>query len=407
MNPELVGRVAAIVDAVRSGGDEALIHYTAEFDGVTLSPSEIRVPVESIETAARRAEPSTVEAFRKAILNIRAFHDRQAESGFTVSGECGSELGLRVLAVASAGLYVPGGRAAYPSSVIMNTVPARVAGVRRIAVATPPRNLERAPAVAAVLKELGIEEVYQVGGAQAIAAMAFGTESIQRVDKIVGPGNVYVAIAKKLVYGSVGIDSIAGPTEIVVLADESARPRYIAADMLAQAEHDQEASPILITTSARLGREVAREVENQLASLERREIAMASIARYGAIFIVGSIAEGCELVNLLAPEHLELMTADNEEVLGSIENAGAVFFGEWSSEPVGDYLAGPNHVLPTLGTSRFSSPLGVYDFVKRQSIIRYTKEAINANAAVISAMAEAEGLTAHKQAVMERVKSEE
>jgi len=237
--------------------------------------------------------------------------------------------------------------------------------------------------------------------------MAFGTESIPRVDKIVGPGNVYVAIAKKLVYGSVGIDSIAGPTEIVVLADESARAGFVAADLLAQAEHDQEASAVLITTSARFGREVARELEHQLERLERRDIAVASVARYGAIFIVGSIEEGCELVNQLAPEHLELMTADNEEALGSIENAGAIFFGDWSPEPVGDYLAGPNHVLPTLGTCRFSSPLGVYDFVKRQSIIRYTGEAIKTNAAVISAMADAEGLTAHKHAVMERVMSDE
>jgi histidinol dehydrogenase len=407
LNPELVARVAAIVDAVRSGGDEALIYYTAEYDGVRLSPSEIRVAMESIEATARRADASTVEAFRQAIVNVRVFHDRQLESGWTMSGDCGCELGLRVLPVASAGLYVPGGRAAYPSSVIMNTVPAQVAGVSRIAVATPPRNLERTPAVAAVLKELGIQEVYQVGGAQAIAALAFGTESIPRVDKIVGPGNVYVAIAKKLVYGSVGIDSIAGPTEIVILADESASPAYVAADLLAQAEHDQEASAIVVTTSAKLGHQVARELERQLGGLERREIAASSIERYGAIFIVGSIEEGCELVNLIAPEHLELMTANNEEIFGSIENAGAIFFGDWSSEPVGDYLAGPNHVLPTLGTSRFSSPLGVYDFVKRQSIIRYTREAIKANALIISAMADAEGLTAHKRAVMERVKSEE
>jgi histidinol dehydrogenase len=407
MNPELVARVAAIVDAVRSGGDEALIYYTAEYDGVNLSPSEIRVPVESLEAAARRADPSTVEAFRQAILNVRLFHGRQGESGWTISGDCGSELGLRVLAVASAGLYVPGGRASYPSSVIMNAVPAQVAGVRRIAAVTPPRNLERTPAVAAVLRELGVEEVYQVGGAQAIAALAFGTESIPRVDKIVGPGNVYVAIAKKLVYGSVGIDSIAGPTEVVVLADESAKPGYVAADLLAQAEHDQEASAILVTTSPMLGREVARELEQRIGRLERRDIAADSIERYGAIFVVPSIEEGCQLVNLIAPEHLELMTANNDEILESIENAGAIFFGDWSSEPVGDYLAGPNHVLPTLGTSRFSSPLGVYDFVKRQSIIRYTREAIKANALVISAMADAEGLTAHKRAVMERIKSDE
>jgi len=407
MNPDLIARVAAIVDAVRLGGDEALIHFTAEYDGVSLSPSEIRVSAESIAAAASRADKATVEAFRKAIVNVRVFHNHEVESGWTIPAAAGSELGLRVLPVPSAGLYVPGGRAAYPSSVIMNAVPAQVAGVRRIAVVTPPRNLERTPAVAVVLRELGIQEVYQVGGAQAIAALAFGTESIPRVDKIVGPGNVYVAVAKKLVYGTVGIDSIAGPTEIVVLADESARPAYVAADLLAQAEHDQEASAICVTTSAVLAREVAREVTRQLDGLQRREIAGESIDRYGAIFVVASIEEGCQLVNLIAPEHLELMTSDNDQAFQLIENAGAIFFGDCSSEPVGDYLAGPNHVLPTLGTSRFSSPLGVYDFVKRQSIIRYTREALTENAAIISTMAEAEGLTAHKQAVMERLKGQQ
>src|SRR5262249_4857415 len=403
MNPELIARVAAIVDAVRAGGDEALIHFTQEHDGVKLTPADIRVSPEIIEAAADRADPLTVAAFVKAIANVRAFHDLQTEPGWTMEGEFGCKLGLRVLPIASTGLYVPGGRAAYPSSLIMNAVPAQVAGVRRIAVTTPPRNLERTPVVAAVLKKLNIQEVYQVGGAQAIAALAFGTETIPRVDKIVGPGNVYVAIAKKLVYGSVGIDSIAGPTEIVVLADESANPAFVAADLLAQAEHDREASAVCITPSAKLGREVAREVERRLAGLDRNQIAGASLERYGAIFIVGSLKEGCDLVNLIAPEHLELMTANNDETLQWIENAGAIFFGDWSSEPVGDYLAGPNHVLPTLGTSRFSSPLGVYDFVKRQSIIRYSREALIDNASLISAMADAEGLTAHKQAVMERV----
>jgi histidinol dehydrogenase len=407
MNPDLIARVAAIVDAVRAGGDEALIHFTAEHDRVKMSPAEIRVSAESIEAAARRADPLSVEAFMKAIANVRGFHQLQVESGWTMQGEFGSQTGLRVLPIRSSGLYVPGGRAVYPSSLIMNAVPAQVAGVRRIVVATPPRNLEGTPILAAILKELGIREVYQVGGAQAIAALAFGTETIPKVDKIVGPGNVYVAIAKKLVYGSVGIDSIAGPTEIVVLADESASPVFVAADLLAQAEHDPEASAICITSSARLGREVAREVERQLGRLERREIARESIDQYGAVFIVASIDEGCDLVNLIAPEHLELMTANNDEVFKSIENAGAIFFGAWSSEPVGDYLAGPNHVLPTLGTSRFCSPLGVYDFVKRQSIIRYTEQAVKENAPLIAAMADAEGLTAHKQAVIERVKSKE
>jgi histidinol dehydrogenase len=404
MNPDLVATVAAIVDAVRCGGDEALIHFTAEHDGVKLHPSDLRISEDHIDAAAASADPLAVEAFRKAIENVRAFHRRQIESGWTIQGESGSELGLRVLPIASAGLYVPGGKAAYPSSLIMNAVPAQVAGVRNILVATPPRNLEKTPEIAAVVRELGIRDLYQVGGAQAIAALAFGTETIPRVDKIVGPGNVYVAIAKKLVYGTVGIDSIAGPTEVVVMADESANPAFVAADLLAQAEHDQEASAICVTTSAELARQVSLEVEKQLFGLSRSEIARNSIERYGVVFIVSSLEEGCDLVNLIAPEHLELMTANNDEVFQSIENAGAVFFGDWSAEPVGDYLAGPNHVLPTLGTSRFSSPLGVYDFVKRQSIIRYTKEAIRGNARIISAMADAEGLTAHKEAVLKRLK---
>ena len=401
MEPELVARVATIVDSVRSGGDEALLHFTREFDGVDLEPAGLRVDPEFIFEAASRAEPAAVGAFRQAIRNVRAFHERQRESAWKIDIEEGSVVGQRLLPVGSAGLYVPGGRAAYPSSLIMNAVPAQVAGVRRIAIATP--LLERIPIVAAVIAELGISEVYRIGGAQAIAALAFGTETVPRVDKVVGPGNIYVAVAKKLVFGAVGIDSIAGPTEVVVLADEGANPRFIAADLLAQAEHDVEASSICITTSVRLAQEVSREVGLQVTGLERREIAQASIERYGAIFVVDSLDTGCELVNRIAPEHLELMTDSNDRVAELIENAGAIFFGTWSAEPVGDYLAGPNHVLPTLGTARFSSPLGVYDFVKRQSIIHYTREALQRNAGAIAAMAEAEGLTAHKRAIMSRI----
>ena len=402
LNPDLIASVTRIVESVRSGGDEAIIHFTEQFDGVTLNPDQLRVDVEFIREAASRTDPGLLEAFRQAIRNIRTFHEQQLESGWEIETEGGAIVGQRVLPVASAGLYVPGGRAAYPSSLIMNAVPAQVAGVRRIAIATPPGTLEQVPILAAVISELGIQEVYRVGGAQAIAALAFGSETIPRVDKIAGPGNVYVAIAKKLVYGSVGIDSIAGPTEVVVFADEAADSRFIAADLLAQAEHDPEASALCITTSSDLAREVAREVEHQLATLERREIARSSIEKYGAVFVVDSIEAGCDLVNLIAPEHLELMTAENERVAARIENAGAIFFGQWSSEPVGDYFAGPNHVLPTMGTARFSSPLGVYDFLKRQSVIRYTKEAIEKNADAIAAMADAEGLTAHKRAVLMR-----
>jgi histidinol dehydrogenase len=402
VNPELVERVAAIVDAVRSGGDEALIRFTSEFDNITLARDQLRVDPDFITESASRADSFAIDAFRLAIRNVRAFHEQQRESGWQMTTEGGAVVGQRILPVASAGLYVPGGRAAYPSTVLMNAVPAQVAGVPRLAIATPPGTLEQTPVVAAVIRELGIEEVYRVGGAQAIAAFAFGTESIPRVDKIVGPGNIYVAIAKKLVYGSVGIDSIAGPTEVVIIADDSANPRFVAADLLAQAEHDPEASSILITTSAELAREVSHEVELQIATLDRRQIARASIDSYGAAFVVESVEAACELANLIAPEHLELMTSDNERAAESIENAGAIFFGEWSSEPVGDYLAGPNHVLPTLGTSRFSSALGVYDFVKRQSVIRYTREALEQNADAIAAMADAEGLTAHRRAVLIR-----
>jgi len=401
-NAELIAKVNAIIEGVRSGGDEALVGYTKQFDGVELRPKDIRVDPEFIKNAASKAESNVVAAFRLAIKNVRVFHERQCESDWSMTNEDGAVVGQRIRPVASAGLYVPGGRAAYPSTVVMNAVPAQVAGVKRIAIATPPGTLETNPTVPAVINELGIEEVYRVGGAQAIAAFAYGTESIARVDKIVGPGNAYVAIAKKVVFGFVGIDSVAGPTEVVVIADHTADPRFVAADLLAQAEHDQAASAICITTDASLAREVASEVERQVISLERREIAGASIERFGAVFIVESMETACELANLIAPEHLELMTADDDRAASLIENAGAIFFGPYSSEPVGDYIAGPNHVLPTLGTSRFSSALGVHDFVRRQSVIRYNREALRNNAGSIAAMADAEGLTAHKRAVLLR-----
>jgi histidinol dehydrogenase len=402
MNPELIARVAEIIEGVRAGGDEALIHYTEKFDGVILQPGEIRVDAEFIKEMAARADARTVDAFRQAIANIRAFHEHQREADWQISLADGATIGQRIRPVAAAGLYVPGGRAAYPSSVLMNTIPAQVAGVRRICITTPPGTLEKVPAVAAVISELGITEVYRIGGAQAVAALAFGTESIPRVDKIVGPGNIYVAIAKKLVYGAVGIDSIAGPTEVAVIADETAEARFVAADLLAQAEHDAEASAICITTSASLARDVAREVERQLEALERRDIARASLKAYGAIFVVDSLEAACDLSNKIAPEHLELMTADNQNAAQMIENAGAIFFGAYSSEPIGDYFAGPNHVLPTVGTARFSSPLGVYDFLKRQSVIHYSREAVIRHADAIAAMADSEGLTAHKRAVLIR-----
>lgn len=401
-NAELIANVSAIIEGVRSSGDEALVAYTKQFDGVELQPENIRVDPEFIRNAALKAESNVVAAFRLAIENVRTFHERQRESDWSMTNGDGAVVGQRIRPVASAGLYVPGGRAAYPSTVVMNAVPAQVAGVKRIAIATPPGTLETNPTVAAVINELGIEEVYRVGGAQAVAAFAYGTASIARVDKIVGPGNSYVAIAKKLVFGSVGIDSVAGPTEVVVIADHTADPRFVAADLLAQAEHDEAASSICITTESSLAIEAASEVERQLARVERRDIAGVSIERFGAIFVVESMETACELANLIAPEHLELMTADDDRAASLIENAGAIFFGPYSSEPVGDYIAGPNHVLPTLGTSRFSSALGVHDFVRRQSVIRYNREALRNNAGSIAAMADAEGLTAHKRAVLLR-----
>lgn len=405
MNAALIAQVSDIIERVRSTGDEALIQFSKQFDDVVLDPHELRVDLDFIRSTAAKADSRVIDAFRTAIGNVRAFHERQLESDWGIASE-NCVVGQRILPVSSAGLYVPGGRAAYPSTVVMNTVPAQVAGVKRIAIATPPGSLEYNPAIAAVIAELGIEEVYRVGGAQAIAAFAFGTATIPKVDKIVGPGNVYVATAKKLVFGAVGIDSIAGPTEVVVIADHTADPRFIAADLLAQAEHDEAASSICITTDPELARKLAAEVDRQLATIERRDIAGASIDRYGAVFVVDSIQTACELTNLIAPEHLELMTEDDDRVASLIENAGAIFFGSYSTEPVGDYIAGPNHVLPTLGTARFSSALGVHDFIRRQSIIRYSREALMKHADDIAAMAESEGLTAHKRAVLLRTRNE-
>jgi histidinol dehydrogenase len=348
---------------------------------------------------AARVPDELAAALRAAIASVRAFHERQTEHGWEAAGEDGVVLGQRVTPLDSVGLYIPGGRAAYPSSLIMNAVPALVAGVGRIAAVTPPGTLRANPAVSFVLVELGIEEVYTVGGAQAVAALAFGTASIPKVDKIVGPGNLYVALAKKLVYGEVGIDSIAGPSEVVVLADHTADARYVAADMLSQAEHDEDASAVCVTTDERLAGEVARELELQCAHLERRTIATASLERFGAIFVVSDLDEACDLVNLLAPEHLEIVAEDAEAAAARIRHAGAIFFGPYSTEAVGDYFAGPNHVLPTGGTARFMSPLGVYDFVKRTSVIKYTRERLEKTGRAIATIARAEGLTAHARAV--------
>jgi histidinol dehydrogenase len=403
----LMSQVAAIIAGVRRRGDYALIEYTARFDGVRLQPSELRINEEILRRSAARASPRVLEAIREAIRNVRKFHQRQVEASWEINPAEGVRLGQRITPIERAGLYVPGGTAAYPSSVVMNVVPAQIAGVERLIVATPPGTLAENPAVAAALLELNVTEIYGIGGAQAIAALAYGTETVPWVDKITGPGNKYVAAAKKLVFGAVGIDAIAGPSEIVIVADDSARADFIAADLLAQAEHGEDASALLITTSAALAESVVAEVNRQAGSLSRHAIVRQSIADYGAIVIVDDWAEACAIVNELAPEHLEIVTSDDESIAEKVRHAGAIFFGSYAPEAVGDYLAGPNHVLPTGRTARFSSALGVYDFVRRTSMLRYSREQLERSAETIAALADAEGLDAHKQSVLIRLEKDD
>ena len=400
LDADLMSQVTAIVDGVRTRGDRALIEYTARFDKMELT--ELRIGRGELSRWAKGADGRVLSALREAVNNVRSFHEHQLEQSWSISPAEGIQLGQRLTALDSVGLYVPGGTAAYPSSVVMNVVPAQVAGVERIVVTTPPRTLSQNPALAAALLELDVSEVYAVGGAQAIAALAFGTETIPRVDKITGPGNKYVAAAKKLVFGVVGIDAIAGPTEVAIIADETARADFIAADLLAQAEHGEDASAVLITTSESLADRVSGEVERQVQSLARREIAMASLQEYGAIVMVESLDQACDLVNELAPEHVEIVTSDDEATAEKIRHAGAIFFGGYTPEAVGDYIAGPNHVLPTGRTARFSSALGVYDFMKRTSLLRYSEEAFDAVVESVAVLAECEGLTAHARSAVIR-----
>ena len=397
---ELMRVVGAIIDDVRVRGDAALIDYTKQFDQVELK--ELRVSEEELRRCAAPVDERVRRALREAIDNVREFHERQVEESWTISPREGVQLGQRITPLERVGLYVPGGTAAYPSSVVMNVVPAQVAGVERIVVTTPPRTLLESPAVAAALVELDVDEVYAVGGAQSIAALAFGTETVPRVDKITGPGNKYVAAAKKLVFGVVGIDSIAGPTEVVIVADETARAEFVAADLLAQAEHGADASAVLITTSEGLAIDVAEEVKRQAESLSRREIVASSLKDYGAVVLVETLDEACVLVNELAPEHVEIVTHDYEAIARKIRHAGAIFFGSYTPEAVGDYLAGPNHVLPTSRTARFSSALGVYDFVKRTSLLRYDEEAFARVAESVAVLAECEGLGGHARSALVR-----
>jgi len=403
LTDEIIARTQAIVSGVKQGGDEALLDYTARFDGVQLTPETMRAPRELIEELAAQVDAELLAAMQAAIANIRFYHEHQLTKSWEIERENGVRLGQRVSPLEIVGLYVPGGKAAYPSTLMMNAVPAQVAGVNRIVVVTPPAQFSQAPIIAATLKELGLFEVYLIGGAQAVAALAYGTTTIPRVDKIVGPGNQYVAAAKKLVYGDVDIDSIAGPSEIVVIADDTARPDFIAADLLSQAEHSEDAAAILVTNSEALAAKVQAEIIKQTETLPRRAIIEKSLADFGALIVVESLDAACTLVNRLAAEHVEVMTADSEATAAQIHHAGAIFIGDYSAESVGDYFAGTNHVLPTGGTARFSSALGVYDFLKRTSLIRYTKEELNRTARSIDLIAQAEGLQAHARAATIRM----
>ncbi|MFS0724711.1 histidinol dehydrogenase [Paenibacillus sp. 1P07SE] len=407
--PEQNEAVARIVAGVRSEGDEALLRYTEEHDGMKLDAASLRVTPEEIQAAYSEVDEAFLTAIRAAAVNIRAFHEKQKRGSWMDLQPDGTLLGQIIRPLRRVGVYVPGGKAAYPSSVLMNVIPAQVAGVPEIVMVTPPATGGQPginPYILVAAAEAGVEEIYRVGGAQAVAALAYGTASIPPVDKITGPGNIYVALAKRTVFGVVDIDSIAGPSEIAVLADETADPGYVAADLLSQAEHDEMASAVLVTPSRQLGEAVAAEVERQLATLPRETIARKSIDSYGAVLLVESLAEGVQVINQMAPEHLEVMTTDPMQLLGSIENAGAIFLGPYSSEPVGDYFAGPNHILPTNGTARFSSPVNVDDFIKKSSLIHYSRDALLANGEAIMTLARHEGLEGHARAIELRLQQE-
>ncbi|MBH0163879.1 histidinol dehydrogenase [Fictibacillus sp. 7GRE50] len=390
--------VLDILQNVKSKGDKALFEYTETFDGVSLSSLE--VTKNEIDEAISSLDPSMVEIISEAASNIREYHEKQRRQSWFFTREDGTLLGQKVTPLDSVGVYVPGGTAAYPSSVLMGVIPAVVAGVEEIVLVSPPGKDGKLPsAVLAAASIAGVKRMFKIGGAQAIGALAYGTESVPKTDKIVGPGNIFVALAKREVFGVCDIDMIAGPSEIAVLADETANARYVAADLLSQAEHDPRSAAVLVTTSKVLAEEVATEVESQLSKLPRKDIATEAIRDHGSIYIVNSLEEGADVINQIAPEHLEIMTKDPMSLLGKIKHAGAIFLGEYSSEPVGDYFAGSNHVLPTSGTARFSSPLNVDDFTKKSSVIRYSEQALKENGEKISAFARLEGLEAHARAI--------
>jgi len=397
-NKEITESVKSIIDEVRQKGDEAIFELTKRFDGVTLKNPEVEKSL--IENALNTIEPKLAKAIKKASENIKSFHEKQKEKSWFTAEENGILLGQKVTPLERVGIYVPGGTAPLPSSVLMNAVPAKIAGVKEIIMLTPPgKNGKPNPVILACAKIAGVDRVFQVGGAQAIAAMAYGTGTIPKVDKIAGPGNIFVATAKKMVYGVCDIDMIAGPSEVLIIADDFAKPEYVAADLLSQAEHDTLASAILITTSQNMIKMVSEEIEKQTVKLPRKEIIRKSLANNGAMVLVKSIDEAVDLANEIAPEHLELCVRDPFSLIGAIKNAGAIFLGEYSPEPLGDYMAGPNHVLPTNGTARFYSPLSVGDFVKRSSIISYSREALLNVWQDIAEFAEAESLSAHANSV--------
>ena len=392
--------VSQILDKVREEGDQALFSYTMQFDHAKIDKSTIRVTDEEIEEAYRLADPSLIQVIKKALGNIRSYHEKQMQRSWFDAQPDGTILGQKVTALQRVGVYVPGGKAAYPSSVLMNIVPARVAGVEEIIMVTPPgKDGKVTPNTLVAAKEAGADVIYKVGGAQAIGALAYGTETIPKVDKIVGPGNIYVALAKKAVYGHVSIDAIAGPSEILVIADETANPRYVAADLLSQAEHDELASAILVTTSMELAEKVSEEIDGFLKELSRAEIIRKSLDNYGYILVADTMEEAIETANEIASEHLEIQTKDPYDVMTKIRNAGAIFIGEYSSEPLGDYFAGPNHVLPTNGTAKFFSPLSVDDSIKKSSIIAYSRDALEKIHTEIETFAKAEHLTAHANSI--------
>ena len=406
-SPNSYGKFEAAVNDillnVRTNKDEALFKYTKDFDKADINASNIVVTKDEIEEAYTKVDPALVDVIRKSLKNIKEYHEKQKQYSWFDSKPDGTILGQKVTPLARAGVYVPGGKAAYPSSVLMNVVPAKVAGVEQIIMCTPPDHEGKVyPTTLVAANEAGVDVVYKVGGAQAIAAMAYGTESIPKVDKICGPGNIYVALAKKAVFGYVSIDSVAGPSEILVIADETANPRYVAADLLSQAEHDEMASAILITTSSELANKVSAEIDGFLKELSRSEIISKSLDNYGYILLVDDINEAVSVANDIASEHLEIVTKDPFNVMTKIKNAGAIFLGEYSSEPLGDYFAGPNHVLPTNGTAKFFSALSVDDFIKKSSIISYSREALEAIHNDIENFAAAEHLTAHANSIKVR-----